>query len=35
MPTEMIMREIEEVVEVEGEHDNTLRARLLKALDRS
>jgi hypothetical protein len=35
MPTEMIMREIEEVVEAEGEHDSTLRARLLKALDRS
>jgi hypothetical protein len=35
MPTEMMMREIDEVVEAEGEHDNTLRARLLKALDRS
>ena len=34
MPTERIMQEMDEVVEAEGEHDNTLRARLLKALDR-
>jgi hypothetical protein len=34
MPREWITREMEEVVEAEGEHDNTLRERLLKALDR-
>jgi hypothetical protein len=34
MPRERITREIDEVVAAEGEHDNTLREKLLKALDR-
>lgn len=35
MSSEKVMHELEEVVETEGTHDNTLRERLLRAINSS